>query len=129
MRTVHLAEVVGVNSDERTSRLLKGVDGVFGLRPIDVGTSTGLRVGQGSLAIGSPFGLDQFVCSVYLLYTDRKSLVATSRHKDSRTSMISGIGREVRSPSGRPISNVVQTNAAIHPPETAAIPSSMAPVG
>ena len=29
--------------------------------------------------------------------------------------MISGIGWEVRSPSGRPISNVVQTNAAIHP--------------
>ena len=64
---VHLAKVLGVDSDKRTSRLLKGVDGVFGLRPIDVvGTSTGLRVGQGSLAIGSPFGLDQFVCSVYL---------------------------------------------------------------
>ena len=46
--------------------VIEGVDGVFGLRPIDVGTSTGLRVGQGSLAIGSPFGLDQFVCSVYL---------------------------------------------------------------
>ena len=62
MRTVHLAEVVGVNSDERT----EGVDSVFGLRPIDVGTSTGLRVCQGSLAIGSPFGLDRCVCSVYL---------------------------------------------------------------
>ena len=29
--------------------------------------------------------------------------------------MISGIGREVRSPSGRPISNVIQTDAAINP--------------
>jgi hypothetical protein len=46
--------------------VIEGVDGVFGLRPIDVGKSTGLRVGQGSLAIGSPFGLDQFVCLVYL---------------------------------------------------------------
>ena len=36
--------------------------------------------------------------------------------------MISGIGREVRSPSGRPISNVVQTNAAIHPPENSGYP-------
>jgi hypothetical protein len=122
MRTVHLAEVVGVDSDERTSRLLKGVDSVFGLRPIDVGTSTGLRVGQGSLAIGSPFGFDQFVCSVYLLYTDRKSLFATSRDKDGRTSVISGIGREARSPSGRKISNVVQTNATIHPPENSGYP-------
>jgi hypothetical protein len=61
-----LGRGVGVDSNERTSRFLKGVDGVFGLRPIDVGTSTGLRVGQGSLAIGSPFGLGRFVCSVYL---------------------------------------------------------------
>ncbi len=29
--------------------------------------------------------------------------------------MISGTGREVRSPSGRPISNVIQTDAAINP--------------
>ena len=50
------------------------------------------------------------------------SLVATSRDKDGRTSVISGIGREVRSPSGRPISNVVQTNAAIHPPENSGYP-------
>ncbi len=78
--------------------------------------------GQGSLTIGSPFGLDQFFCSVYLLYTDQKSLVATSCNKDGRTSVISGIGREVRSPLGRPISNVVQTNAAIHPLENSGYP-------
>ncbi len=55
--------------------VIEGVGSVFGLRPIDVGTSAGLRVGQGSLGIGSPFGLDQFVCSVYLLCADKNALL------------------------------------------------------
>jgi len=63
------------------------------LYPINVGTSTGLRVGQTSLAIGNPFGLDHTLTS----------------------GVISGIGREVRSPIGRPITNVIQTDAAINP--------------
>lgn len=63
------------------------------LRPIEVGTSQGLRVGQGSLAIGNPFGLDHTLT----------------------TGVISGLAREVKSPTGRPISNVIQTDAAINP--------------
>ncbi len=55
-RTVHVAKVVGVDPTKDIA-VLK-VDDVVGLRPILVGTSTGLRVGQGSLAIGNPFGLD-----------------------------------------------------------------------
>ena len=55
-RTVHVAKVVGVDPTKDIA-VLK-VDDVVGLRPISVGTSTGLRVGQGSLAIGNPFGLD-----------------------------------------------------------------------
>jgi len=63
------------------------------LQPVNLGTSTGLKVGQSALAIGNPFGLDHTLT----------------------TGVISGLGREVRSPSGRPISNVIQTDAAINP--------------
>jgi S1-C subfamily serine protease len=84
--------VIGVDPTKDIA-VLKVDDIVGTLRPIDVGTSTGLRVGQGSLAIGNPFGLDHTLT----------------------TGVISGIGREVNSPAGRPISNVIQTDAAINP--------------
>ena len=92
IRTVYKARVIGVDPTKDIA-VLKVDDIVGTLRPIDVGTSTGLRVGQGSLAIGNPFGLDHTLT----------------------TGVISGIGREVNSPAGRPISNVIQTDAAINP--------------
>mmetsp|Transcript_35717 Transcript_35717/g.73021 ORF Transcript_35717/g.73021 Transcript_35717/m.73021 type:complete len:498 (-) Transcript_35717:66-1559(-) len=95
-RTVYKARVVGVDPTKDIAVLkVDNEDNspIKQLRPIQLGTSTGLRVGQGSLAIGNPFGLDHTLT----------------------TGVISGIGREVKSPSGRPISNVIQTDAAINP--------------
>ena len=95
-RTVYKAKVVGVDPTKDVAVLKVENDDnspIQQLRPIQLGTSTGLRVGQGSLAIGNPFGLDHTLT----------------------TGVISGIGREVKSPSGRPISNVIQTDAAINP--------------
>jgi len=95
-RTVYKAKVVGVDPTKDIAVLkVDNEDSPMKqqLRPIQLGTSTGLRVGQGSLAIGNPFGLDHTLT----------------------TGVISGIGREVKSPSGRPISNVIQTDAAINP--------------
>ena len=63
------------------------------LLPLPVGQSANLKVGQKVLAIGNPFGLDQTLT----------------------TGVISGLGREIKSVSGRPIQDVIQTDASINP--------------
>ena len=63
------------------------------LRPILIGNSADLQVGQKVFAIGNPFGLDQTLT----------------------TGVISGLGREIRSVTDQPIDNVIQTDAAINP--------------
>jgi len=63
------------------------------LPPIPVGTSSDLQVGQKVYAIGNPFGFDQTLT----------------------TGVISALGREIESASGRPIQGVIQTDAAINP--------------
>ncbi|PSS35221.1 Protease Do-like [Actinidia chinensis var. chinensis] len=64
------------------------------LRPIPVGVSADLLVGQKVYAIGNPFGLDHTLT----------------------TGVISGLRREISSAAtGRPIQDVIQTDAAINP--------------
>jgi S1-C subfamily serine protease len=63
------------------------------LRPIPVGTSKDLQVGQSAFAIGNPFGLDQTLT----------------------TGVVSAIGREIESVTRRPIQGVIQTDAAVNP--------------
>ncbi|MBX9680235.1 MAG: trypsin-like peptidase domain-containing protein [Gemmataceae bacterium] len=63
------------------------------LRPLPVGESAKLLVGQKVFAIGNPFGLDQTLT----------------------TGVISALGREIESVGGQAIKNVVQTDAAINP--------------
>lgn len=63
------------------------------LQPLVAGDSSGLVVGQKVLAIGNPFGLDQTLT----------------------TGVISALGREIRSVGGRPIIDVIQTDASINP--------------
>ena len=63
------------------------------LRPIPLGKSDILRVGQSVYAIGNPFGLDQTLT----------------------TGIISALGREINSESGVPIKDAIQTDAAINP--------------
>jgi len=63
------------------------------LSPLPLGASHDLEVGQKVFAIGNPFGLDQTLT----------------------TGVISGLGREIRSATNRPIDDVIQTDAAINP--------------
>ncbi len=63
------------------------------LRPIPIGTSADLQVGQTVFAIGNPFGLDHSLT----------------------TGVISALGREIESVTNRTIKDVIQTDAAINP--------------
>ncbi|WP_448872897.1 S1C family serine protease [Desulfobulbus propionicus] len=63
------------------------------LRPIAIGESGNLLVGQKVFAIGNPFGLDQTLT----------------------TGVVSALGREIKAVTGRTIHDVIQTDAAINP--------------
>ncbi|RLN00506.1 hypothetical protein C2845_PM06G34210 [Panicum miliaceum] len=60
------------------------------LRPALIGTSRGLRVGQSCFAIGNPYGYEHTLT----------------------TGVVSGLGREIPSPTGRAIRGAIQTDAA-----------------
>jgi S1-C subfamily serine protease len=85
------ATVIGVEP-EKDLAVLK-IDARNLPKPLDVGTSADLQVGQSVLAIGNPFGLDNTLT----------------------TGVVSATGRDVMGIGGRPIKGCVQTNAAINP--------------
>lgn len=63
------------------------------LKPIPIGESENLQVGQKVFAIGNPFGLDHTITA----------------------GIISALGREIKAITGRVIKGVIQTDAAINP--------------
>ncbi|MCX5797142.1 MAG: trypsin-like peptidase domain-containing protein [Elusimicrobia bacterium] len=86
------AELVGVEKRKDIAVLrVKAAPGkIF---PLALGDSGRLQVGQKTLAIGNPFGLDNTLT----------------------TGIVSALGRQVRSVAGVPIRDMIQTDAAINP--------------
>lgn len=86
------AELVGAFPD-RDLAVLRIQAPEAKLKPVPLGTSRDLQVGQKVYAIGNPFGLDQSLT----------------------TGIISALGREIESVTRRPIKGAIQTDAAINP--------------
>jgi S1-C subfamily serine protease len=92
-RSTYKARLVG--RDETMDLAVLKIDAPKGrLRPILIGKSSDLQVGQKVYAIGNPFGLDQ-----------------TMTH-----GIVSALGREIEGEEGRgPIKGAIQTDAPINP--------------
>lgn len=86
------AKVIGVAPDYDLAVVRLGVNRAR-LRPISIGTSADLKVGQMVFAIGNPFGLSRTLT----------------------TGIISALNRRLPTATGREIVGVIQTDAAINP--------------
>ena len=86
------ARIVG--KDESTDlALLKVNPSGLSLRPLALGNSKTVQVGDPTVAIGNPFGLDRTLT----------------------TGVVSALQRRISAPNGFGIDNVIQTDAAINP--------------
>lgn len=90
--STHRARVVGL-APEKDLAVIRLINPPAKLRPIPIGISGELQVGQSVVAIGNPFGLDQTLT----------------------TGVVSALGREIQSATRRRITGVIQTDAAINP--------------
>ncbi len=91
-QSIYDARVVG-RAPEKDLAVLRIAAPASKLAPLELGRSRDLLVGQKVLAVGNPFGLDQSLT----------------------IGVVSALGRELQSPSGRTIYDVIQTDAAINP--------------
>lgn len=90
--TRYKAEVVGLDAGDDLA-VLKVKAPSAKLRPVPMGDSSGLKVGQKVLAIGNPFGLESTLT----------------------VGIVSSLGRTMRAANGKLIRGIIQTDAAINP--------------
>jgi S1-C subfamily serine protease len=87
------AVVIGVDQNDDLAVLRVDMHGVPPVRPLVLGDSTTVQVGDPTLAIGNPFGLDRTLTS----------------------GIVSALQRQIQAPNGFSIDNVIQTDAPINP--------------
>jgi S1-C subfamily serine protease len=86
------ATVVGQDPNNDLALLKVDLGGVHA-RPLAMGESASVQVGDPTLAIGNPFGLDRTLTS----------------------GMVSALARQIQAPNGFSIDNVIQTDTPINP--------------
>ncbi|TKY71957.1 Protease Do 5 [Spatholobus suberectus] len=84
-------KIIGFDPAYDLAVLKVDVDG-YQLKPVVLGQSNSLRVGQSCFAIGNPYGYENTLT----------------------TGVVSGLGREIPSPNGGAIRGAIQTDAAIN---------------
>ncbi len=90
---VRRAAVVAEDQNNDLALLKVNLDGIPAVQPLTLGDSTTVRVGDPTLAIGNPFGLDRTLTS----------------------GIVSALQRQIQAPNGFSIDNVIQTDAPINP--------------
>jgi putative serine protease PepD len=89
--SIYTAKVVG--TDASTDVAVLKIDApASALHPLTLGDSSSVKVGDGVVAIGNPFGLDDTVT----------------------TGIVSAVNREITAPDNSPIEGAIQTDAAIN---------------
>ncbi|MDX6661648.1 MAG: hypothetical protein QOJ55_2470 [Solirubrobacteraceae bacterium] len=86
------ARIVGKDSSTDLALLKVDASGL-NLKPLQLGDSSNVQVGDPTIAIGNPFALDRTLT----------------------TGVVSALQRQISAPNGFTISNVIQTDAAINP--------------
>jgi S1-C subfamily serine protease len=86
------AQVLGKDPSSDLALLKVSADGL-NLVPLPLGNSKSIQVGDPTVAIGNPFGLDRTLT----------------------TGVVSALQREIKAPNGFQINNVIQTDAPINP--------------
>jgi S1-C subfamily serine protease len=87
------AAVVGEDPSNDLALLKVDMSGLPGVGPLVLGDSSSVRVGDPTLAIGNPFGLDRTLTS----------------------GIVSALQRQIQAPNGFAINNVIQTDAPLNP--------------
>jgi S1-C subfamily serine protease len=87
------ATVVGEDPDDDLAVLRVNLSGLSHVAPLASGDSSTVKVGDPTLAIGNPFGLDRTLTS----------------------GIVSALQRQIEAPDGFSIDNVIQTDAPINP--------------